>query len=891
MSKRLLSWYEATVLRHPVAAMVLVLLVAVGLALGLPNFKLDASAESLTLEHDADLDYFRKISERYGGGDFLLVTFRPKQGDLFSDESLALLRELRDDLKGVQGVESVLSILDAPLLFSPNIGIAGLQGKPRTLDTADVDRDMAKREFLDSPIYRNLILGPDGQTTAVLANLTTDHKYIRLVRSRDALRLKRDTSGLTPDEAAQLQHVSEEFRAYHTQRSAQGHARVNTVRRLMDPYREKAEVFLGGPSMITADMIDFIKSDLKIFGVSIVLFIIATLAIIFRQLRWVVLPLLTCVLSVVMMLGFLSWLDWRLTVISSNFVSLLLIITLALTIHLIVRYRELHNDNPDRPQLELVRDTVSFMARPCLYTVLTTIVAFASLVVSDIRPVIDFGWMMTIGISLALVLAFVIIPAGMMLFGRGRNNERTDRSGAFTLHFSRFAEKRAGWVWSLSVLAALASVWGVTRLDVENRFIDYFRENTEIYQGLSVIDSKLGGTTPLDIIVDMPKQADPAFDIDGEGQDDPFADPLAETSAEYDTAVDGEDPFAQNAAEADPFAEGDAFADPGGDTGPDNSYWFTNAGLAKLEKLHYYLESLPEVGKVNSLVNGFEAANRLLGHRLNDFELAFMRKQLSPEVNDIVIQPYIDDELNQARISLRTVETEGDLKRSELLMQIRDYAIKEVGLAPENVRATGLLVLYNNMLQSLFRSQILTLGAVFLGIMAMFLVLFRSLRISLIAILPNLLAAGVVLGGMGLANIPLDMMTITIAAITVGIGVDHAIHYITRFKREFTIDSDYIASMHRSHGSIGRALYYTAITIIAGFSILSLSNFIPSVYFGLLTGLAMIAALLGSLTLLPRLMILFKPLGNGKGRAEVTGRQEQIGQSRKVAKQRASGGH
>lgn len=863
MSKRLLSIYEAVVLRNPVWVLLFVFAVAVGLAFGLPNFKLDASAESLTLEHDTDLDYSREINQRYGTGDFLLVTFKPKQGDLFDDANLNTLSQLRNDLKSLQGVVSVQSMLDVPLLFSPKISVSDLGDDPRTLLSEGVDRQEAKQEFLSSPIYRDLILGNDEKTTAVLANFDPDFKYLQLVRERDAMRLKRDTVGLTPAEASELSRVSAEFLAYHTERTEKDRLRVEEARRLMAPYHEKAEVFLGGPSMVTADMIAFIRSDLAVFGVSIVLFIILTLAVIFRQFRWVLLPLTTCVLSVLMMLGFLSWVDWRLTVISSNFVSLLLIITLALTIHLIVRYRELHAENPNGEQLDLVRDTVMYMARPCLYTVLTTIVAFASLVVSDIRPVIDFGWMMTIGITVALMLAFLVIPAGMMLFGNRHRAaddeaEREQATGAFTLRFSRFAERAPAVIWSLSLVLAAVSAWGITRLQVDNRFIDYFKESTEIYQGLSVIDAQLGGTTPLDLIIDMPDQNVTIF----EDEEDPFAE---DDAADSEYGDDGFDDFSDGFADD---AGGDAF-DEDADEAPENSYWFTTAGLETLEQLHYRLEGMAEVGKVSSLVNGFEAANQLMDRRLNDFELGFMRNQLSKEVSDIIIAPYIDDRTNQARITLRTKETEGDLRRSELLAQIENLAVNEIGIAPDKFRMTGLLVLYNNMLQSLFRSQILTLGTVFLGIMAMFLVLFRSFRISVIAILPNLLAASTVLGGMGLAGIPLDMMNITIAAITVGIGVDHAIHYITRYKREFAIDHDYIAAMHRSHGSIGRALYYTAITIIVGFSILALSNFIPSVNFGLLTAAAMLTALLGSLTLLPRLIILFKPFGRHSATPQV----------------------
>lgn len=835
MSERLLGIYEKLILRHPLVVMIAVLLLAVAMGFGLPNFKLDASADSLTLEHDSDLDYFRETLQHYGSSDFLVVTYTPKQGDLLDDASLQTLAEIRDELKQIEGVASVTSILDVPLLYSPMVTVSQLKEEPRTLMTPGTDRDQARKEFLESPIYRKLILSPDGQTTALMATMELDRKYLTLVRQRDALRLKRDTQGLTSEEHTELERVSKEFLDYRTERAVEEHQRVAEVRKKMSAFKDRATLFLGGPSMITADMIDFIKSDLRVFGTGIVLFIIATLAIIFRQVRWVILPLFTCVLSVEIMLGYLSWIDWRLTVISSNFVALLLIITLALTIHLIVRYREMQLEHPDRDQIQLVRDTVAYMARPCLYTVLTTVVAFVSLVVSDIRPVIDFGWMMTLGILLALSLAFVVIPAGMMLLGKGRNTDKGDNSAAYTMIFARFTENRGNLVLALAILAGIVSCWGISRLQVENRFIDYFRAHTEIYQGLSVIDEKLGGTTPLDIILDAP----PAPPMPTVTEDDPFAE------------------------EDDPFASDDAFDSAGeaDNAAKPNTYWFTGVGLHDLKKIHNYLDSLPEVGKVNSLVTIADVAQDLMGHPLNDLELAFVRNSLSPQNAALLFDPYIDDQLNQARITLRIKETGSQLKRPELLEQMRRYIVDEVGLKDDQVHFTSLLVLYNNMLQSLFRSQILTLGTVFLGIMVMFMVLFRSISISVIAMLPNMLAATVVLGGMGLAGIPLDMMTITIAAITVGIGVDNSIHYITRFKREFALDRDYLAAMHRAHASIGRALFYTAITIIVGFSILALSNFIPSVYFGLLTGLAMLTALLGSMTLLPKLILMFKPLG------------------------------
>ena len=817
-------------------AILAILLLTIAMAMGLPNFKLDASADSLTLEHDDDLNFFREVVQRYGSDNYLIVTFSPKQGDLFDEDNLQVLKALRAELLTIKGVEKVLSMLDVPLLYSPKIEISELTDELNTLLTAGVDKQLAKQEFLNSPIYKDVILSADGQTTGILATLKLDETYLKLVTERDDLRLVRDTVGLTSEQKNRLDAVSLEFLNHRTAKASEDHERVDVVRGLINGYRGQATIFLGGPDMITADMIDFIKSDLQVFGAGILLFIIATLALIFRQVRWVALPLLTCGLCLTIILGFLSWIDWRLTVISSNFVSLLLIITLALTIHLIVRYRELQAAKPDATQHELVSGTVISMAKPCVYTVLTTIVAFTSLVVSNIRPVIDFGWMMTMGISLALLVSFVVIPAGMILLGKGNSSAAADNSGVITTKFSWFTEHYGSAVLLIALALAILSGYGITKLEVENRFIDYFRADTEIYQGMEIIDTALGGTTPLDIIIQAPVSMTLATS-DAE-------------AAEDDYGFGDEDDY--NFDEGEFRSEEDALTD---------SYWFSSTGLADLSKLQRFIESQPEVGKVSSLAQINEVATDLLGHPLNDFEIAFMRQSLGEDIYQQMVGPYLLEDIDESRIQLRVKETGGQLRRAELLKKIRDYAENEVGIAPENIRFTGLLVLYNNMLQSLYKSQILTLGAVFVGIMIMFLVLFQSIKISIIAILPNFLAAGIVLGSMGIMSIPLDMMTITIAAITVGIGVDHAIHYLTRFTREFSVDKDYIASMHRAHASIGQALFYTATTIIVGFSILTLSNFIPSVYFGLLTSLAMLAALLGSMTLLPKLILITKPFG------------------------------
>lgn len=842
--------YRALIIQRPYHVLTALVLLTLLAAAGMGNFKLDASADSLTLEHDTSIDYLREISKRYQSGDFLVLTYAPK-AEMFSDESINTLKQLRDELASVDGVASVYSMIDVPLLYSPMRPLAEQKESTRTLLTPGVDRAMVKQEFLTSPIYRDMLLSPDGTTSAILLNLKVNNQYIQMARQRDALRLKRDKEGLSESEAQELEQVSAEFLDYRTETAVQDAARVEIVRDIAARYQDRAQIFLGGVSMITTDMIAYIKSDLVVFGSALIAFIVFMLAFLFRQWRFVVLPLVVCLMSVTLMLGWLSWIDWRLTVISSNFVALLLIMVFAFTIYVVVRYREIHALNPELDQSELVLQTVRDMAVPCLYSALTTIVAFMSLVMSGIRPVIDFGWMMTIGLMVGFVLVFVVLPAGLMILPKGEAKDRGDNSAALTVRFSQLAEFHGSKVLVLALIIAAVSVWGISRLEVENRFVDYFKSDSEIHQGLSVIDRQLGGTVTLDIILDADKNTIDILESDTNDEEDPFAED------EQDPFADDEDPFAE-------VGDEDAFADGSGSAKSVPSYWFSVAGLDQIKQLHTYLESLPEVGKVQSLATVYQLAHDINKGKLNDFELNVLRNMLSDDIKNFLITPYLVDEAQQTRITLRVIETTPNLKRAELVEKIRHYALTDVGFKPEQVNFTGMLVLYNNMLQSLFASQISTIGVVFISIMLMMMILFRSIKIALIAILPNILAAGTVLGAMGLVGIPLDMMTTTIAAIVVGVGVDQAIQYFYRFRIEFAQDQNYVQAMHRSHASIGRAMYYTSVTIIVGFSILMLSQFIPSIYFGVLTAFAMLMAVMGSLTLLPKLILMLKPFGPEK---------------------------
>lgn len=838
--RRVLLWiYNLLFLAIPQLTVGVIALVVGFSAYHATNFRLDASADSLVLEGDKALQYYRAVSARYGSDEFLVLTYAPK-GELFSEPVLADLKDLRDTLAEIPSIGSVVSILDVPLVQSPPVTLSDLEREIRTLETEGVDPKLAEQELRNSPIYRQLIISEDGRTTALQANFRRDDTYVRLLDTREALREKQLGGPLSPQDAAALEEATLAFDIVNAEVQKGQAADIERVREIMADHSDVAELHLGGVPMIASDSIAFVRNDLVNFGLGVVFFLTVLLSVAFRKPRWVILPMLTCLSAGVVMTGLLGFFDWPITVVSSNFISLMLIITLSLTIHLIVRYNEFHRDNPKADQRWLVDQTIKAKAGPCFYTAATTIVAFSSLLVSGIQPVVEFGRMMAIGISVAFVLAFTLFPAALLLFKPGAPTDKHEVSGAFTMMLARAIKFIGRPVMWLSALIVIVAMVGMSRLSVENRFIDYYKSSTEIYRGMELIDRELGGTTPLDVVIDAPASFFAAEEVVDDFGGDDFGDD------EFD---DFDDDWLDE-------------EDSSGITG--SSYWFNKDKLDDVAVIHDYLDDLRETGKVLSIVNGLRVLEAIDPQTVaDDFNLAILYKRLPTELKEQLVDPYLSDDGNQIRFSIRVFETDASLRRDDLLKQIRADLVNQMGLEDEQIHLTGMLVLYNNMLQSLFKSQILTIGFVFIVILIMFIASFRSLRMSLLAIIPNIGSAFLVLGLMGWLGIPLDIMTITIAAISIGIAVDNSIHYVHRFTEEYAKDRDYWAAVFRSHGSIGRAMYYTTVAVALGFSILALSNFVPTIYFGLLTGFAMLVALLANLTLLPLLIVRYKPLGNG----------------------------
>ena len=836
MTSHIAKAYNRIVLGNPKLVLAILLSLLVFFGYHAKDFKLDASADTLLLEEDMDLNVFRNINERYPSRDLLIVTFSPKS-ELFSDATIGHIKQLRDELKKITNVHTVFSIVDAPLFSSSNVDIQEMLRDMPNLEHPNVNQKKAKEELINSPIYQNLIINKEADTTALLLEMAPNTEYDRLLKSRSELRQKSREIGLSENEKASLEQISIKYSSVRDEMSQQRHRDIVKIRETIAPYRQFGELYLGGLPMITDDMVTFVRGDLTTFGIGVVAFLIIILTVIFRDLRWILLPLLSCFYAGLIMIGLLGFVGWMVTVISSNFIALMLIITISMNIHLIVRYLHFEINNPKKEQTELVRLTIYKMVKPCLYTALTTIIGFGSLVVSEIKPVIDFGLMMSTGLIVTFLTSFLLFPCLLLILGK-KSSVNSIKELRFTLpeHLGRLTEFHGNKILFFAVAISILSFAGVSMLRVENSFINYFSEKTEIYQGLKLIDEKLGGTTPVEILIKLED------DIEDLSEED-----LAEMTE-------------QEIREERSFIEALR-------TQPE--LWFTPTKIQIIKKAHDYLDGLPEIGKVLSLANSVRVVEKIVGKELDGLDLAILYNKVPDVVKNSLINSYISIENNEARIIARVLDTKPNLRRKELLDKIRsdlgeqnDFKqLSDYKFLIDEVTVSGLLVLYNNMLQSLFSSQIKSIGVVMLGIGIMFLVLFRSFTLAVIGILPNLLGAIVVLGIMGWVKIPMDLMTITIAAITIGIAVDNGIHYIYRFREEFAKTSDYQKTLHICHANIGKAVFYTTITIIFGFSILIMSNFIPTIYFGMLTGTAMFIALMASLTVLPRLILLFKPFG------------------------------
>jgi predicted RND superfamily exporter protein len=790
------QFYQNGVLKNP-KTIFLVLIVAI-LSFGYfsKDFRLDASSETLLIEGDPDLAYLKEVTERYGSKDFLILTYTPNEG-MITDNSVNNLLSLKYKIQSLNWVHSVITLLDIPLLNNSDAPLQERLTSFKTLKDEGVDRDRGFKEILNSPVFRNFVISENGNTSGIIVNI----KENKELKNIDNLSKK-------------------EIEALKDKIKKQNHENILEIRQVIKSYGDVGKIYLGGIPMIADDMMTFIKSDIVVFGLGVLLFIIATLWFVFRKLIWIVVPISSCLFSVVIMMGLLGILGWKVTVISSNFIALMLILTMAMNIHMSTRFLQLRKDYPAKNNFEIISLTTNKMFWPILYTVLTTIFAFLSLIFSGIKPIIDFGWMMTFGLITSFIITFTLLPT-LLNFAPTKNITLIkDQDSKITSFLGSLSLNNKNSIFGVTGIVIILSVIGISKLEVENSFINYFNKDTEIYKGMKLIDEELGGTTPLEVILKFP---------DSKNKD---------TSTEDDEFEDWGDEGEEN----------------------DEKYWFTKDKIDKIASVHNYLDSLPQIGKVLSFSSIIEVATQLNNNKpLGTLEMGVLYSKIPQNIKTEIIDPYLSIEDNEARISLRIIDSQENLRRNDLINKINFDLKDKIGLKESEFKLAGVLILFNNLLQSLFKSQILTLGLVMIGIFSMFIILFRNIKLSLIGVVPNFIAAFFILGIIGLLGIPLDMMTITIAAITIGIAVDNSIHYIYRFKEEFNKIKDYNKTLKKCHSTVGVAIFNTSITIVFGFSILVLSKFIPTIYFGVFTGIAMLLAMISVLTLLPSLILIVKP--------------------------------
>ncbi len=788
------DFYQNFVLRNPKLTFIILLIALFTFGYHSKDFRLDASSETLLIDGDPDLEYMQEINKRYGSKDFLILTYTPNEG-MISDTSINNLLSLKYKIQSLEWVHSVVTLLDIPLLNNSEAPLQERLENFKTLKDEDVNKDRGFKEIISSPVFRNFVISEDGKTTGIIV-------YFKKNNPIDDIKNK----------------SKEEIEIYKDQIKKQNHKNIIEIRDVIKSYENIGKIHLGGIPMIADDMMTFIKSDIVVFGLGVFLFIIFTLWYIFRKLIWILVPISSCFFSVIIMTGLLGLLGWKVTVISSNFIALMLILTMAMNIHMSTRFLQLKENFANKNILDLLILTTKKMFWPILYTVMTTIIAFLSLIFSEIKPIIDFGWMMTMGLVISFIITFTLLPTLINFVPKENVSLVKYEKSKITSFFSKLSQEYQKSIFILTGIVILFSIIGISRLEVENSFINYFSKKTEIYKGMKLIDEKLGGTTPLEVILKFPKNK-------AETNDDEFEDWENENNEE-----------------------------------DEKKYWFTKDKIDKITLVHNYLDSLPEIGKVISFSSIIDVATLLNNNKpLGTLELGVLYSKIPESIRTEIVDPYISIKDNEARINLRIIDSKKDLRRDDLINKINYDLQNKLGFEKKEFKIAGVLILFNNLLQSLFKSQILTLGFVIIGIFVMFLILFKNIKLSLIGVVPNFIAAFFILGIIGLLGIPLDMMTITIAAITIGIAVDNSIHYIYRFKEEYKNLNNYNETVKICHSTVGKAILNTSITIVFGFSILILSNFIPTIYFGIFTGIAMLLAMISVLTLLPSLILLIKP--------------------------------
>ena len=771
------------------------------------NFKIDASSDTLILQNDEDFKYFNYYNKVFPTKNFLVLAI--SSNEIIDENYIKKINTLKNKLMKIKEIDSIFSIVDAPILLTNNLQLTDLKNTIENINNTEITLSKVLKEFSNNPLYVNQIISQDKKISSLIIYLKKDQIFLKLKENKNL--------------------SSNNLNEYKKNKDIQNKKRQELIKNIRIIINEeqnndtklnnKFNYYLGGIDMIIDDSITYVKKDILFFSFSVTLFIFIILFIIFKNIKWVIIPLISSGYSIIIMIGLMGLFKWEVTAISSNFISLMLILSISMSIHIINNYKKNYNNKDIQ---EPIKTTLTNMFWPCFYTALTTIVAFSSLIFSDIKPIIDFGIIMIVALFLIFLTSFTILPLLIYIWPTIDNKKNINL--IVLKYFSNLSLNNSLKIIVINLIVVSISIYGIKNLSVENSFINYFKKNTEIYKGMKIIDENLGGTTPLDIIIKF--------------NDEDLQDNQIVTNKENDFESDEDDLFEDLELVDELFS--------------DDNIWFNEEKIRIVTEIHKFLENKKEIGKVQSIYSLIDIANQINKKNLSSFELSVLYNEVPENYKKDLLDPYLSIDENMVKINAR-VKDSAEINRDKL---IKDINLELNSLYKNNVeiKINGLLILYNNMLQSLFSSQINSLGIVILAIFVMFLILFKSFKLSIIGIIPNILASSIILGILGLFKIPLDIMTVTIAAITIGIAVDNTIHYLYRYKENNLKLMNIEKSIQKTHENVGNAVLTTSITIAFGFSVLAFSNFIPTVLFGIFTALAMLIAMIGVLLTLPSLL-------------------------------------
>jgi hypothetical protein len=758
------------------------LIPAAALGAFLPRLDVDAGTNVLLNEDDPDLAYYNITRAEWGYDEYAIVCAR--RADWFTPESQQLLTDFTAAIKsGVPHVKSVATIQTVPLLRQkpPILGLPN----PAFLGRPGLDLEKARREILEHTQARGNLISGDGKDLSLLVVLDVPAEVLRLDPEWSRAQGLKDR--------ARLAAIKKEYEAALAALKERRTAMVRALRRVAAEWSPRMDepLRLSGLPVISVNLVEHVTADLKTFGAASFAFFVLAFWAVYRRARWTLLPIVTCLLPVALVVGGAAAAGQKITVITSNAPVLLFVLMLPYTVYFVERYRERRAEHPGESNLDTGADSASRIWAPCLYSCTTTMAGFASLLTSGISPVRSFGLVMALGMAVGLAGVFLFLPSAskplrpLETAGAG---PAAGPHGAVKL-LERLVLKAPGFVVVLSALILGAAAWGAARLRVETKFIDYFRTGSEVYRGLEYIDTRMGGTTPLEIVL---------------------------TSGE-----------------------------PG--------FFRTEEGLRAIAAAAAGLDAVPEAANVRSLRTLMDEGRKAIP----GMKVEQMNALLKGFKMEGLIREFVNADFTVARVIVRFRETAPTLHRNNILRDLRKRLEERPELRGLQARPTGIFLLYANMLNSLIRSQkdtfLMVLGAIYV----MLVLLFRAPLLSLVILVPQVLPVFACLGTMGWTGIPLDLVTVMIASVAMGVGIDAAIQYTVRYRLELAAaGGDRRAAVTRSHATIGRAIWIATSIVVAGFAILSFSKFVPTVTFGLFTALAMLMGQFAALTLLPSLFLL-----------------------------------